>query len=202
MFSVAQNSGASWLKACTQNCDLGSRPNICVGVSPNPVFVRQKLGVVRSEGSKVARETVISNRSPHLAPPLDGVVSSPTPTFHLGNHYTSGATTLYHRMGNHCISLGQPLYLRGNHTVPWDGQQLYFTWATIIPQGATTLYLGMGNHCTWTPGAIGNHYHTCLLWATTESWAHCTLGNHSCSWRVHLWKQSLFNIEWVSSANC
>ena len=104
-----------------------------MGVFPNPVFVRQKLGVVRSEGSKVARETVISNRSPHLAPPLDGVVSSPTPTFHLGNHYTSGATTLY---------------------------------------------LGMGNHCTWTPGAIGNHYHTCLLWATTESWAHCTLGNH------------------------
>ena len=154
---MAQTSGASWLKACTQNCDLRSRPNICVGVFPNPVFVRQKLGVVRSEGSKVARETVISNRSPHLAPPLDGVVSSATPTFHLGNHYTSGATTLY---------------------------------------------LGMGNHCTWTPGAIGNHYHTCLLWATTESWAHCTLGNHSCSWRVHLWKQSLFNIEWFSSVNC
>ena len=174
-------------RACTQNCDLGSRPNICVGVFPNPVFVRQKPGVVRSEGSKVARETVISNRSPHLAPPLDGVVSSPTPTFHLGNHCTSGATTLYLGMGNHCILLGQPLYLRGNHTVPWDEKPLYFIWATIVcylgnhcivPQGATTVYLGMRNHCTWTSG---NYYHTCLLWATTKSWAHCTLGNHPCS---------------------
>ena len=129
-------------RACTQNCDLGSRPNICVGVFPNPVFVRQKPSVVRSEGSKVARETVISNRSPHLAPPLDGVVSSATPKFHLGNHCTSGATTLYLGMGNHFTS-------GGNHTVPWDEKLLILDF-------------------------FGNHYHTCLPWATTVPWAQFT----------------------------